>query len=366
MRVHPSYEFDGAPRSADINQLIGFDIKQTSVTAGVEDTRARVIHALDEGVGGNDPYKILFVEFVQGSSFLAGTTVESLNSAQESFVKIAGELGQIGATLPTGGDTVKADVQGTATLVSVEDGVFFVDGFFVKSNNSFTVPFGASGSIERYFKDPTAQVGFDITRQNVTSSEDTSLLDPAAGTYNFNAPGADRYNIDLSLNYRLGATGSNDNFIELLRLDDGDVTFRLNKTNYAELEKTLARRTYDESGSYTVRPFEIDVREHLSSGTNRGVYTSTAGGSESQLAVGLKPWPYVFGNEFETQSTQYLTVDKARNTAEFTGNTFDSVHGNFFTCQLFQEGYAGHWLFSRGDVNKTPFLLIFLMVVVRD
>ena len=98
-----------------------------------------------------------------------------------------------------------------------------------------------------------------------------------------------------------------------MRLDDGDVTFRLNKTNYAELEKTLARRTYDESGSYTVRPFEIDVREHLSSGTNRGVYTSTAGGSESQLAVGLKPGKaYVFGNEFETQSTQYLTVDKAK------------------------------------------------------
>ena len=22
---------------------------------------------------------------------------------------------------------------------------------------------------------------------------------------------------------------------------------------------------------------------------------------------------------------------------------------------FFQEGYAGHWLFSRGDVNKTPF-----------
>ena len=356
LRVHPSYEFDGAPRSADINQLVGFDIKQPSATAGVEDTRARVIHALNEGVDGNDPYKILVVEFVQGSSFLPGTIVESVNPAQESFIKIAGDVDSVGATLPTGGDTLKADVQGTATLVSVEDGVFFIDGFFVKSNNSFTVPFGASGSIERYFKDPTAQVGFDITRQNVTSSEDTSLLDPAAGTYNFNAPGADRYNIDLSLNYRLGSTGSNDNFIELLRLDDGDVTFRLNKTNYAELEKTLARRTYDESGSYTVRPFEIDVREHLSTETNRGVYASTAGGSAAQLAVGLKPGKaYVFGNEFETQSTQYLTVDKARNSAEFTGSTFDSVHGNFFTCELSENGYAGHWLFSRGDINKTPF-----------
>ena len=111
-------------------------------------------------------YKILFVEFVQGSSFLAGTTVESLNSAQESFVKIAGDLGSNWSDFTHGWRTVKADVQGTATLVSVEDGVFFVDGFFVKSNNSFTVPFGASGSIERYFKDPTAQVGFDITRQN--------------------------------------------------------------------------------------------------------------------------------------------------------------------------------------------------------
>ena len=58
-------------------------------------------------------------------------------------------------------------------------------------------------------------------------------------------------------------------------------------------EDTLARRTFDESGDYAVRNFELDVREHLLSGTNRGVNaagTTSADGntaSESKLAFGL-------------------------------------------------------------------------------
>ena len=44
-------------------------------------------------------------------------------------------------------------------------------------------------------------------------------------------------------------------------------------TEYSVLEETLARRTYDESGDYTVRPYQIDVRELLNENGNRGVST---------------------------------------------------------------------------------------------
>ena len=40
------------------------------------------------------------------------------------------------------------------------------------------------------------------------------------------------------------------------------------------LEDTLARRTFDESGDYAVDDFELDIREHLLSGTNRGIYAA--------------------------------------------------------------------------------------------
>ena len=40
----------------------------------------------------------------------------------------------------------------------------------------------------------------------------------------------------------------------------------------------MARRTFDESGDYAVRGFDLDLREHLISGTNRGIFTSVNGG----------------------------------------------------------------------------------------
>ena len=44
-------------------------------------------------------------------------------------------------------------------------------------------------------------------------------------------------------------------------------------SKYSVLEETLARRTYDESGDYTVRPYQIDIRELLNENGNRGVST---------------------------------------------------------------------------------------------
>jgi hypothetical protein len=52
------------------------------------------------------------------------------------------------------------------------------------------------------------------------------------------------------------------NFIELLKLTNGELQRIVNKTEYSVLENTLARRTFDESGNYTVRPFIADIREH--------------------------------------------------------------------------------------------------------
>ena len=60
-------------------------------------------------------------------------------------------------------------------------------------------------------------------------------------------------------------------------------------TEYAVLEDTFARRTFDESGDYAVRDFDLDLREHLISGNNRGIYTSANGGLETKIAGGLSP-----------------------------------------------------------------------------
>jgi len=87
----------------------------------------------------------------------------------------------------------------------------------------------------------------------------------------------------------------------LLRLSEGVLQNKVRNTDYSVLEDTFARRTFDESGDYSVRPFDVDIREHLISGTNRGIYTSGTGGLSSKLAVGLSPGKaYVKGYEIET------------------------------------------------------------------
>ena len=42
------------------------------------------------------------------------------------------------------------------------------------------------------------------------------------------------------------------------------VEFKIDRSQYAELEKTLARRTYDESGDYALTPFNVQSRNYRS------------------------------------------------------------------------------------------------------
>jgi len=358
IRVEPKHtDASGVEKTIDSTKLIGYDLTGTG-SSGLE-SRAKIVHMIDEDTNGKDNFKILFVEFVNGSDFQQGNLLDSSYESEVYKIKMAG----ISGAVQYADGITGAEINGEANLVSVDEGVFFVDGFFVKSQQSSVVPYGytSDGASEpadtqRYFRNPTARVGFDIDRGNISTSEDNTLRDPSSGSYNFNAPGADRYRVKLNMDFKGGFTGSDKNFIELLKYDEGSITYKLIKTNYAELENTLARRTHDESGSYTVKPFEIDIRENLKSGNNRGINLLEDGGSEDKLSVGLKSGKaYVFGHEFESLSTEYVTVDKARTTSTYTGSTFDAVHGNYFIGSIPASRKKGiAWLFSRGDINKAP------------
>ena len=122
---------------------------------------------------------------------------------------------------------------GEALLVTVDEGIFYTEGFFVLADKQNHAVFKTTNGIRDYRIDPlTAVVGFGIQREIVTSTGDSTLLDPAQGSYNYNAPGADRYKLELNLNQR-GLTGSEQtgftisddtNFFELARIIEGKTT----------------------------------------------------------------------------------------------------------------------------------------------
>ena len=51
------------------------------------------------------------------------------------------------------------------------------------------------------------------------------------------------------------------NFIEIARVENGVIKSQVRTTEYAVLEETFARRTFDESGDYTLQNPDFEVRE---------------------------------------------------------------------------------------------------------
>ena len=312
-RINLTSTVDTGSIDIPIDQLIGYEITEVGTT-----TKAKVVHAM-ESTGGKDSYKILFVSFLSGSSFTEGASFTSSYPTAGWNGVFASRSSDINdATVTLGSD----GLSGSANLVSVNNGIFYVDGYFVKNDLQKFTPHGLTGDSQsvRDFNNPTTKVGFQLIKNSVSDSEDLTLRDPASGSYNYNAPGADRYSLNLVLGQSVNPEAD---FVELVQYENGKPTKRLLKTEYSEIEKTLARRTYDESGSYTVNPFGIDVREHLNDGTNRGVYSGPSGDDE-KLAVGLEAGKaYVFGSEYQTQKTYFLDVDKARETQDTVSKELD-------------------------------------------
>ena len=258
----------------------------TTLTGGTSGVTAKVVNAV--ATDGTDP-DTLFVKY--------------MNTASD------------GAQIPfTHGETITSSNTSTAVVASchtgsaaqIKEGVYYINGFHVQVSAQTLI-------LEKYSATPSYRVGLSVTESFVTPGDDTSLNDNAQSVSNSNAPGAHRFKILLTLGKKALNNTEDSNFYELLRLSSGVLQNQVRTTEYAVLEDTLARRTFDESGDYVVRPFDIDVREHLSSGNNRGIFTSSAGGDAGKLAVGFSPGKaYVKGYEIDTIATTFLPVDKAR------------------------------------------------------
>jgi hypothetical protein len=236
-----------------------------------------------------------------------------------------------------------AEFSGTATAFSIDEGVFFVNGHFVYCNPQ-TIIISED-------EPATCRVGLVATESIVTSNQDTSLLDPSFGSYNYAAPGADRYAISLDLlsvpfdpSIDDAEENSSDKFIELSRFVNGEQISVSRVPIYSEIEDTLARRTFDESGDYTVRAFGIKVKEHLYGNTDLLTLQIDAGKA------------YVKGYEFETTSPTFLDIEKSRTTLEEDEFPVFVNYGNYLLVQNISGDldYTGNRVVSlRNDITNS-------------
>ena len=143
---------------------------------------------------------------------------------------------------------------GKGCSATIQRGIYYIKKNFVLVTDQTII-------LDKYSNQPSYRVGLKLEESVIYPEEDESLLDNALGSPNYSAPGAARHFINLALTKLALNTTADQDFIDLMRLSNGKVLFKIDRSTYAEIEKTLARRTYDESGDYTLSPFNIQVRD---------------------------------------------------------------------------------------------------------
>ena len=208
---------------------------------------------------------------------------------------------------------VPTNASAIGSAVKMNEGVYFVRGTFVTVPTSTIV-------LDPYSNDPSYRVGLNITESIITSKENSSLYDNAKGFSNFAAPGADRLKITATLAKKSLTDTSDVNFIEIVKLREGELKKLQDSSVYNQLEKYLAARTFEESGNYSIDNFNVNIAESLDNGlSNGGIFESNQvteqGNTPSDDLACLKVsagTAYVQGYRIEEPGTSSIDFDKPR------------------------------------------------------
>ena len=255
----------GVPVEIYLDALVGQTIK-----GQISGVKAKVVNYITSGTSerGN---ATLYVKYSAGSEndegangnqktvFDAGENLVVTQDVKYSLSTIRSE-----STFAT---TLLTDSVGEGSVAKIAEGVYFIRGFFVNVPAQEVI-------LDQYGDTPSYRVGLFINEEiTVASTENPDLFDNARGFSNFAAPGADRLKITTTLIKKSLDDLNDEDFIELLRIENGIVQKFVKDSAYNVINDELARRTYDESGHYYVTPFSIEVKESLNDQIgNDGVY----------------------------------------------------------------------------------------------
>jgi hypothetical protein len=211
------------------------------------------------------------------------------------------------------GQVAEENSVGRSYVASIQDGVYYFKGQFVKVTPQYLVletfyRLGLNNSVVNV--QPSYRIGIEFEDLTIDEIDDVSLLDPAQGSFNYQAPGATRYKINTLLSKRTLDSADESRFFEVLRIVNGVKTKEIDYPIYNEIEKTLARRTFEESGNYTVDPFVLTLDESYVDTSNNNFI------DPNLFSATLDPGKaYVSGYEVQTIAPTVLPVNRARVTS---------------------------------------------------
>jgi len=238
--------------------------------------------------------RTMFVDYI-GGEFVAG----------EVLITTTGTV--LDATISAGG-------AGYATFADVSNGIFYSGGTFfqVLSHEIVVDGTGITGDYS---------IGFIVTEEFITSADDATLRDPASGSYNYNAIGADRWKKSLQLTAYLAAdTNRSVDYVEMMVVAGGVIQSSEKTTQYADIIDMMAKRTFDESGNYVIEPFKLA----LETSTNPATL-------ETEMNLNISSGKaYVQGYEVGSGVSKDILIPKAQ-TSSLVNNSSQYVDfGPFF------------------------------------
>ena len=292
----------------DVNNFLNKDVQDST---GV--IRAKVI-AVAEGTTSDFP--TLIVSYYSGTQFTDATNVFPSDGSNFAVTTI-------GAT------TATTTCTGKSSVASIASGIFYIingynvsntqnpDGTFSKySIGNFVSVLPQTIILDKYSSSPSYRIGLSISETIVDYVDDPSLLDPAVGASNYQAPGADRFKITLELITLPLALGNDDQFIELVRIESGKILKQVDGTVYSVIDDYFAKRTYETNGDYIVNDFRFTPSSNT---VNSNLY-------DLKISKGLA---YVRGYRIDNQSDFKLVSNRARTTDNINNNQVYIDYGSY-------------------------------------
>jgi hypothetical protein len=257
----------------------------------------------------------LIISYISGAQFTDNLFLTPTDGTQI----FATTIGSTGGTTCTG----------FSSVASISDGVFYIVNGYSKSSTEnadgtfSTYSVGNFVSVQpqtiilnKYSNTPSYRIGLEITETIADYITDSSLLDPAIGASNYQAPGADRYQIILTLTTLPLTLGNDDQFIELVRIDNGSIVKQVDGTVYSVIDDYFAKRDYETNGDYVVNDFKL---------------TPSPATASNQYNLNIGPGvAYVRGYRVENPSQTTLVSDRARTKSSVPSNSVFVEYGNYF------------------------------------
>ena len=287
-----------------INQLPDVDLVGEQFETVDTNITVEVLQVVAADALTGDP-ATLYIKYIDTADATAGdTTIRVPNGTDISN-------GTYTLTLEASGAT------GTGTLAAVASGEYFTKDHFVFAEKQ-------THFISKYTSTPTVDLGFLVTEDIVTATDNSALYDNQGAVPNTAAPGADRYRIKLTLTTR-DEVDSADNFLFIARVVNGVVSSEANGTSeYNKINELMAQRTREESGDYIVTSINAKFEDLNDSNLTLNVSGGIA---------------YVDGYRLESPITT-LTVPKAYTFTSVEGENVVAQYGNYVN-QLSNSACAG-------------------------